>query len=79
MYRQKWNRERVVEENVEVYPDMYLEKADSFLDVLALIKSANLIDGVAFQPLDHLMMCKVDSGREKDLADVVLIEKHLAK
>jgi hypothetical protein len=77
VYRSKWNRRRVIKEGVEIYPDMYLEKADVFLNVEELISGAEIINGFPFQNLDHLKMCKLDTGREKDLVDVALIEKYL--
>ncbi len=78
IYQGKWNRQRVTKEGVEIYPDMYLEKTNRFLDVKELIEQAEVINGFPFQPLEHLKMCKLDSGREKDLADVALIEHFLS-
>ena len=76
-YHQKWNRDRVKRGDVEIYPDLYLEKQNRFLDVRELITNADVVENIPFQPLEHLMMCKLDGGREKDLNDVALIKNYL--
>ncbi|HEY1074925.1 MAG TPA: hypothetical protein VGE59_04540 [Patescibacteria group bacterium] len=76
-YEQKWNRKRLKKGNIEVYPDMYLEKEACFLDVSELIQSAEIVEGIPLQPIDNLLRCKLDTGGEKDLRDVVLIKKYL--
>jgi hypothetical protein len=48
-------------------------------DTEELIRSAVIIDGAAFVQLDELVKWKKACAREKDLKDVVLIEKFLAK
>lgn len=77
-YHRKWNRDRVKKNDVEMYPDMYLEEQDKFLDIQELIANADVIEGIPFQPLKHLMECKMGGAREKDLNDVELIKKYLA-
>lgn len=78
-YEGRWNRKRLTKGDVEVYPDVYLERAQKYLDIPEFIKSAEIISGIPFQPLDHLIMCKKDTAREKDLKDVALMEAYLQK
>jgi hypothetical protein len=77
VYQSKWNRKRLTKEDVEIYPDLYLEKANVFLNIKKVIVEAEMINEFPFQKLEHLKICKLDSGREKDLIDVDLIEKFL--
>ena len=44
----------------------------------AMIESAELIEGVPFMSLVDTLRWKRDLGRAKDLADIRLIERHLA-
>lgn len=76
-YERKWNKKRLKKEDIELYPYLYLERQERFLDVQELINSADMIDGIPFQPLKNLIMCKLESRREKDLNDVKLIEEYL--
>lgn len=76
-YQKKWNRRCLKKGDVEVYPDLFLEKRNKFLDVKELIANADLIYGIPFQKLDHLIMCKFDTRRGKDLKDVELIKKYI--
>lgn len=76
-YEGKWRRQRLKKGEVEMYPDLYLERKNVYLDLKELIDNAEIIRGIPFQPLTHLMMCKLDTAREKDLADVALIEQYL--
>lgn len=76
-YERRWNRRRAKRGNIEIYPDMFLEKTNSFVDVDNLIRRADIIDGVPFLPLGDLRVFKSDTGREKDLRDVVLIDNFL--
>lgn len=78
VYEQKWNRKRLKEDAIEIYPDMYLEKQQVLLDIQEAIDHAEIIDGIPFQTLEHLLMCKTDTGREKDMSDVVAIRNYLA-
>src|SRR5258708_1764590 len=66
-YQRKWNRTRLKKGDAEVYSDLFLETKNVFLDIAELISTAEMIQGVPFQKLDHLMMCKLDTAREKDL------------
>lgn len=43
------------------------------------IAGADIIDGLAFESLDHVLFFKRYMGREKDLADVKLIEVWLTR
>jgi len=76
-YEGKWQRQRLKRGEVEMYPDLYLERKNIYLNLKELIDTAEIIKGIPFQPLTHLMMCKLDTAREKDLADVELIQKYL--
>jgi predicted nucleotidyltransferase len=78
-YEKKWNRKRLKKDDFEVYPDLYLERENRFLDVSEFIRSADVIDGVPFQPMDHLLMAKREGTRDKDINDVKLIETFLAE
>jgi hypothetical protein len=44
-----------------------------------LIKDATVIDGVPYVQLEELLKWKKVAAREKDLKDIVLIEKFLVK
>jgi hypothetical protein len=48
------------------------------LDTDAMIDSAQLVDGLPFLSLEDTLRWKRGLGRAKDLADVALIERHLA-
>ncbi len=76
-YQRKWNRQRIKKDLIEIYPDLLLENKNTFLDIQKFIAEAEFIDNIPVQPLEHLMMCKLDTGREKDLQDVVLIQQYL--
>lgn len=76
-YECKWNRKRLKSDDVEIYPDLYFENKKFFADVGQLIESADFIEDIPFQPLEHLVICKLDIAREKDLRDIELIKKYL--
>lgn len=76
-YEQKWGRQRLKHGFIEIYPDMFLEKTHSFVDVARLIRDADIIDGIPFLSLRHLRTFKLDSGREKDIHDIHLIDAYL--
>jgi predicted nucleotidyltransferase len=78
-YEKKWNRRRLKRDDFEVYPDLYLESENRYLDVPEFIQSADMIEGIPFQPMDHLLMAKREGTRDKDLNDVKLIETFLAE
>jgi hypothetical protein len=48
------------------------------VDTDAMIDSAEFIDGIPFLPLADTLRWKRGLGRAKDLADIALIEGHLA-
>lgn len=79
VYEQKWNRKRLKKEDVEIYPDMLLEKEGRFCGVIEMIQGAEIIDGVAFLSLHELRKFKCDSNREKDIRDVMLIDEFFEK
>ena len=74
-YERKWKRKRLKQGDIEIYPDMYLARADQFLNVEELITEADIIEGLPFHSLQSLMMCKLDAGSEKDLQDIKLIKQ----
>ena len=55
------------------YDDLYFANTDD------LINNAVIIGDVPFVQLDELLKWKKAAAREKDLKDIVLIEKFLAK
>lgn len=76
-YENKWNRKRLKKDDVEIYPDLFLEKAGTFLNIEELIEKADVFEGMRVQDLKCLMLCKLDNPREKDLKDVALIREFL--
>jgi hypothetical protein len=46
-------------------------------DLSKLIARADIIKGLPFMPLKDLIELKKALGRQKDAADIALIEKHL--
>jgi len=50
-----------------------------YKDTGELIKDATVIDGVPYVQLEELLKWKKVAAREKDLKDIVLIEKFLVK
>lgn len=77
LYEGKWNRSRLKANGIEIYPDLYLENGNRYFDVTKVISNAEVVHGIPLQPLDNLIICKQDSGRDKDLQDVELIQKYL--
>ena len=76
-YESRWNRKRLKRDDVEIYPDLFLETADRYLNVEDLLKNADIVEGIHVQDLENLILCKLDSAREKDLKDVTLIQEYL--
>jgi len=79
VFEQKWNRKKLMRDDIEVYKDLYFEHLQKFIDAEEIINKADIIDGVPFQPLDHLLMGKIDTLREKDVKDIQLIKEYLKK
>ena len=46
-------------------------------DVSSLIKSAEMIDGMPYVTLDHVIAWKEKNNRPKDIADIKIIKKYL--
>lgn len=65
-------------EGVDVFPDYSCGESYQ-ADVVALIKNADVINGVPFVRLTELVKWKKAAGREKDLKDIGLIEHFLDK
>ena len=76
-YEQKWNRKRLIKDDIEIYGDMYLEKQNYFFDVQKVLSEADLINDIPVQSLPNILVCKADSAREKDLRDIELIKNYL--
>lgn len=76
-FEQKWRRQRLTKDKVEIYQDLYFEKGNVSQKVENLLPHTDLIEGIAFQNLAHLIMCKLETAREKDLQDVELIYTYL--
>jgi hypothetical protein len=76
-YEQKWNRRRLIKDDIEIYGDMYLEKQDYFFDVPKIISEADIIEGIPVQSLSNVLVCKMDSARDKDLKDIELIKDYI--
>ena len=57
-YERRWNKKRLKKEDVELYPYLYLERQERYLDVQELIDSADIIEGIPFQPLRNLINLK---------------------
>lgn len=65
---------------VEAFKDysFYAEKKDKNAPTLVdYIAQAEMIDGLPFEPLEHILYYKRKMRREKDLSDIFLIEKAL--
>lgn len=78
VYEKKWQRQRLKQGEIEVYPDMFLEKTGGFVDTQALIAEAEIIEGIPFLTLEQLRMFK-HTGREKDDQDIALIDEYLVR
>lgn len=76
-YEQKWNRKRLIKDDIEIYGDIYLEKQNYFFDVEQIIAEANMVEGIPVQSLSNILVCKADSARDKDLKDIGLIKDYL--
>ncbi|MEK9156944.1 MAG: zinc ABC transporter substrate-binding protein [Patescibacteria group bacterium] len=79
VYEQKWHRRRLKCGDIEIYPDIFLEKTNTFVDIDDLIQRADVIDGIPLLPLKSLCMFKSDTGREKDIQDIALIDAFLRR
>lgn len=62
---------------IEVYKD-WVPSWDTNPGIDVLIDSADIIDGIRFVKLEHVLAWKKAKGTEKDLKDVKLIEEYLA-
>ncbi len=62
-------------DSIEVYRAWYPGE----WDIDQLIDTAEVVGGVPFVGLDHVIAWKKIMGREKDAKDLVLIEKYLKK
>lgn len=61
--------------DIEVYRAWYPGE----WDIDALIDTAEMIDGIPFVRLEHVVAWKKVMGREKDAKDLALIEEYLKK
>lgn len=79
-YEARRQRQRIKRGSVEIYPDMYLNAEQRFVDLDELIASAELVDGIPCLSLDWLRRFKSgDQAQEKDRDDVRLIDGYLQK
>lgn len=61
------------------YIELWKDWRPGIWDIEKLIKEAEIIDGLPFVKLEYVIQWKKLLGREKDLHDIELIEKYLAK
>ena len=66
-----------VDEDIEVWPYWWNYKDDSVIPYETLRENTVLIEGVRYVSLPFLRQWKIWRAREKDLADVVLIDAYL--
>ncbi|MEX0919309.1 MAG: hypothetical protein WDZ64_00985, partial [Parcubacteria group bacterium] len=78
-FEQKWNRKKLMQDDVEIYKDLYFDRLQKLVNPEEVISRADIIEEIPFQPLDHLLEAKIDTSRDKDLKDIELIKLHLAK
>ncbi len=71
-----WGSNNVVNGIVEAGPGIVSCK-NYEPDITKVIKEADIINGIPFMNLYELVKFKKALGREKDLADVRLVEEHL--
>lgn len=71
------NGKFVVLKNGKFEADKRLCIGDYKPDIEAVIKNAEVINGIPFMRLEELIKFKTALGREKDLKDIELIEKYL--
>lgn len=76
-YEERWGRKRLKHGIFEAHTDLYLEKEHRFIDIQSVIDEADVINGVRFQTLRSLRIFKLDSARNKDLKDIVIIDAFL--
>lgn len=76
-FRQKWGRDRLKHDCFEVYSDMIIESENRFVPAADLVRRAEMFDGVPFLSFDEFIFFKRENSREKDLADIALIEEYL--
>ncbi|MBI4086399.1 hypothetical protein HY416_00235 [Candidatus Kaiserbacteria bacterium] len=77
VFKEKWGRERLVQDVFEIYTDLYFQKIDYYLPFEVLKEMSKQMKGVYIQSLGALLLIKFDIGREKDMIDIKLIEEYL--
>lgn len=73
----RWGKIFLKNDVFEIIPELQWDAYDTTTE--EAIKSATLIEGISFMNLDELCNFKKASGREKDLKDLILIEKYKTK
>jgi hypothetical protein len=64
--------------NIEILnPVQSIFGNSGIVSIEEIIEKADMIDGVKFINLNHLKKIKLNLGREKDLADIKLIDEYL--
>ncbi len=71
----KYGKVFLKKDGFDIIPELNWDKYSTTTE--EAISSAMVIDGVAFMNLDELCKFKRALGREKDFADIVLIEEYL--
>lgn len=71
-------RPKISKGDIEAYADFWGEDAKS-IDLPAIFSRAQYIEGVAFPSNEDFVLLKRLMGREKDIKDIELLEKHLAE
>jgi hypothetical protein len=66
----------LIQEGIEINPDISWDAYPTSTE--EVIRTALVIDGVPFMNLDELRKFKTALGREKDFADIVLMDMYLA-
>ena len=73
----KWKRRRFVRGDVEIYEDLYWSETGNVETLVDLLPHADYFSNIPFQSLEHLRACKLDTKRDKDFADIILIDSYL--
>ena len=71
----KYDKVFLKREGFDIIPELNWDKYSTTVE--EAISSAMIIGGVAFMNLDELCKFKRALGREKDFADIVLVEEYL--
>lgn len=80
-YEQKWGAQRLKKDDIEIHPAfLFTGNVSKTEDLEKLIQEADIIGGIPFETLEHLLFVKKNAVakriavREKDVKDVALLE-----